>query len=404
MAGGADATASATTVQANALGILRRSIWLISLPFGILGFVLPIFGKQIGAGAAQIGLFFSVFSLMTVLLRPLVGAGLDRYGRRRFFLFGLAGYGLTMFAFAFANGVWAIVAARTLQGISSAFLWLAAQAVTADVAGEQERALTFGRVEQSSWQGAMLGTFVGFGVLVPLGLEDGWQWLFMGYGAISVVALWLAWRRLPETYRPEPTVDRRPIVWTRPWVLLLLVTAVTGASVSMLAPIMMIYLQDKLSAGVSMLALAYVPAALVWVLLPAWLGRLADRYGRKPLMVFGLAVASVSSFVIPFLTSLLTLAILWVVQELCYAAGDPAERALVADLTGGDQRGRAYGLYALAAGLGATVGPFVGGWLYETVGPHAPFYANGFVLALCMVVLWALLQVPSGPAGGVVRE
>jgi MFS family permease len=66
----------------------------------------------------------------------------------------------------------------------------------------------------------------------------------------------------------------------------------------------------------------------------------------------------------------------------------------VADLTGDDQRGRAYGLYALAGGLGATMGPLAGGWLYDRVSPAAAFYANGIVLALSVLVLWALLQVP----------
>jgi MFS family permease len=88
------------------------------------------------------------------------------------------------------------------------------------------------------------------------------------------------------------------------------------------------------------------------------------------------------------------LAVLWAVQALGFAAGDPAEQALVADLTGGDQRGRAYGLYALAAGLGATVGPMAEGWLYENVGSQAPFYANGIILSLSTIVLWALLQEP----------
>jgi MFS family permease len=112
-------------------------------------------------------------------------------------------------------------------------------------------------------------------------------------------------------------------------------------------------------------------------------------------MALGTAAAAVTSFLIPGLTSLWALAALWAFQALCYAAGDPAEQALIADLTGGDQRGRAYGLYAMAAGLGATFGPLVGGWLYETVGPQAPFFANGIVLAVCTLALGTLLQVPN---------
>lgn len=376
------------------LKTLHRAIFLISLPFGILSFVLPIYGKEIGANAVQIGLFFSVFSLMTVLLRPIVGAALDRYGRRPFFIAGLAGYAATMFAFAFSDRIWNIVLARTVQGIASAFLWLAARAITADVSGADDRGRSFGSIDQSSSQGAILGTFIGFGVLTSLDIGGGWQPLFIGYGAVSLLAAILAFGRLPETNPSTAHQERRPIVWSRPWILLLAVTAVTGASWAMVSPILMIFLQEKLKVNIADLGIAYLPAALIWAMLPTKLGALADRFGRKPLMVLGLVVAAGSSFVIPGLRSLGGLTVLWALQALCYAAGDPAEQALVADLTGGDQRGRAYGLYTLAAGLGAAIGPLLGGWLYDAIGPHAPFFANGIVLGMCAVVLWTLLEIP----------
>ena len=63
-------------MQANSnpiLFTLRRTIFLISMPLFILGLMLPIYGKQIGASVVEIGLFFLVFSLMTVILRPVVG-------------------------------------------------------------------------------------------------------------------------------------------------------------------------------------------------------------------------------------------------------------------------------------------------------------------------------------------
>src|SRR5512139_1454772 len=88
------------------LRTLRRSVWLVSLPFFVLGLLLPIYGREIGASVVEIGLFFAVFSFMTVLLRPAVGWGLDRFGRRPFYLLGLAGYALTWVAFAFIDRTW----------------------------------------------------------------------------------------------------------------------------------------------------------------------------------------------------------------------------------------------------------------------------------------------------------
>ncbi len=112
-------------------------------------------------------------------------------------------------------------------------------------------------------------------------------------------------------------------------------------------------------------------------------------------MLLGMAVAAASSLLLPGLSTLVALAALQAVHALSAAASNPAQQSLVADLTDGDRRGRAYGLYALAGGLGATMGPLVGGWLYEHVNPTAPFYGNGIVLALSMLVLWAYLRVPA---------
>ena len=71
---------------------LRASIFFVSLPFGILMFALPLVGREMGASALEIGGLFSVFALMLVIIRPLVGHGLDRWGRRPFLIAGLSGY------------------------------------------------------------------------------------------------------------------------------------------------------------------------------------------------------------------------------------------------------------------------------------------------------------------------
>jgi DHA1 family multidrug resistance protein-like MFS transporter len=386
---------------------LQRSLFFISWPFFLIGLLLPVYGLEIGADVVQIGLFFSAFSLMTVVLRPLVGRGLDWFGRRPFFVLGLAGYALAMVSFAYADQVWAIIAARVMQGVASSFMWLAAYATTADVSVREQRGRAFGNVIQASTRGSIVGVFVGFTLLnATFHLNEGayeiggWTTMFLAFALVGLYALFLAWRRLPET-KPEVTHETaQRISWSRPWLLLLLVTLVTGASWAMVSPLLIIFLQERLGASVETLAWAYFPSALVWALLPSRLGALADRFGRKPLMVLGLVAAAAGSFFLPSLSSVLAFAVLWAVLALCFAAGDPAEQALVADLTGYDRRGRAYGFYAMANDLGATIGPFGGAWLYQHFGASAPFYANSFLLALCALLLVFFLHLPAGQATG----
>jgi MFS transporter, DHA1 family, multidrug resistance protein len=178
------------------------------------------------------------------------------------------------------------------------------------------------------------------------------------------------------------------ILQKRPLLVLLAVTVITSASSAMVAPILMVFLQEKFKAGVADLAWAFFPAAIIWAVLPTRMGSLADRFGKRVLMVVALAAATVVAVLIPIASSLLLMTILWAAEAVCFSASDPASQALVADLTGSDQRGRAYGLFALAGGLGAVAGPLAGGWLYDHVSQAAPFLGNGIVLAISAVILW----------------
>jgi MFS family permease len=154
----------------------------------------------------------------------------------------------------------------------------------------------------------------------------------------------------------------------------------------------MVFLQEKFHAGMTDLAWAFFPAAVIWAVLPTRLGTLADRFGRKPLIVLALVAATAVTLLIPRAGSLAALAVLWAAEAVCFAASDPASQALIADLTGSDERGRAYGLFALAGGLGAVAGPLAGGWLYDSISQTAPFIGNGIVLAASAVLLWLGLQ------------
>jgi MFS family permease len=64
---------------------------------------------------------------------------------------------------------------------------------------------------------------------------------------------------------------------------------------------------------------------------------------------------------------------------------------MVGDLANDQERGRVYGLYELVVGIGASLGPLLGGWMYDNVGQDIPFFINGALMMLAAV--WAGLTL-----------
>ena len=101
-------------------------VLLGSASFVFLNFGLPIQAKRLGADATLIGGMYTVFTLTMVVVRPLVGWALDRYGRRWFFASAFGFYTVAMWAFSRATGVDDFYLARFLQGIGASLMWVSA--------------------------------------------------------------------------------------------------------------------------------------------------------------------------------------------------------------------------------------------------------------------------------------
>ncbi len=381
------------------LNALWKATFLVSLPLGVLSFALPIYGRMLKASAFEIGALFSAAALVPVIVRPFLGRILDRWGRRPFFLAGLASYAVSMALLCAAKSVLVLGIGRLVQGMGQALLWLSAYAIVADVSTADRRGRGFGAIDEATNRGALVGVLpglLGIGLMQLAGLawEITWPVLFGVYAAAACGGFVLGARRVGETRpRTGARITSRPL--TLQIAALMGIVFVTGASTAMVWPIIVIFLQDRLGAGAVTLAIAYLPAALISSFLPSRLGRVTDRFGRKPVMALGLVIGALASALIPQLSSLVLLALLWGVDSLGYTASSPAERAFVADIAGSDARGVSYGLYTFAYFLGTAIGPLAGGWLYDNVGKASPFYLNSVMLLVAAVLIMTLLREPA---------
>ncbi len=363
---------------------LKNAIVLASFPFGILTFALPVYTQRIGGDALALGGLFSVFSLLAAVLRPLVGKGVDRRGAKGFLAAALLCYAASMLLFSFSRTVPLLYVSRLVQAVGASLMWTPAYTLMAESAAEPERGKALGRVDAAASRGAMYGADAGFAVLLLTPLLPGWSILFKAYAALALAAAAVVLFRIPNAApKPEaPAGGGAKTPFKPDFVKLLGVVFLSASSSSMLSPILLVYLQDRFTKDVGLLALAFIPSALISAFLPSRLGGIGDRFGRLKPMVLGLTASAAASFGIVGCRSLVPLAVLWAVEALGAAAASPAETSLVADLAGENVRGSAYGLYLFTAGIGAAAGPLLGGFLYDSAGHAVPFILNGALLLL----------------------
>jgi DHA1 family multidrug resistance protein-like MFS transporter len=374
------------------LSAVTTPVMFGALSFGFLSFILPVYTHELGADAVQIGGLFSVFTLTLLAARPIVGWLLDRFGRRWFFAASLGFYVIAMLVFSRAEGLTDFYVARLVQGVGAALMWVSARTIIADVTVADGAGRAMGRLTQAGARGILLGGFWGFSLLGLLPMAQAWTWAFLGYAVAAltglVIAVWLGSETRPEHTDASPAMGHVPPLFFR----LLPIVLLSNFASALIVPVYLIYLQDRFDVPVLGLATAFLPGVIVMATLPAHAGRLSDRFGRIPLMVFGLLASASVSMLLPTVPSLVWLALMYLLFFTGWALVEPAEAAMVADLAGEHQRGRIYAWYEFSVGIGAATGPLVGGFVYENLGKPMPFYVNAALLLLAASLIWIFLR------------
>ncbi|NEU58528.1 MFS transporter [Halorussus sp. MSC15.2] len=128
-------------------------------------------------------------------------------------------------------------------------------------------------------------------------------------------------------------------------------------------------------------------------------GYLADRYGRKPVMVASMALSAPTLAAYALVTSAPTFVAVAAAAGLAAGLFAPASQAMVADLTPDADREQAYGLLKVASNAGFGSGFVVGGLLYG-VAHTAVFVADGLTSGVVAVLLAVALPRVSGATEG----
>ena len=126
-------------------------------------------------------------------------------------------------------------------------------------------------------------------------------------------------------------------------------------------------------------------------------GSLGDRYGRRRILVLGVALFAAASAACGLASDLAILIMARIVQGVGAALLMPSSLALLGTAFTGPARGKAIGIWAAAGAAMGAAGPVLGGWLVDAFSWRMIFAINIPIAAASIVLAWR--YVPTDPEG-----
>jgi MFS family permease len=202
------------------LFIVFLTVFIDLLGFGMVLPLLPLYARQFSVDESgwTLGLLMASFSAMTFLFAPVWGRLSDRIGRRPTLMFGLAGSVAFYSLFAVASLIGSLgllFVARIGAGIMGATIPVA-QAYIADTTSREHRAKGMALIGAAFGMGFTFGPLLGF-FAAPSGTGDPGPGPGYAAACLSLVALMLAWFKLPESLRPESHAAARKLFDAAAW-------------------------------------------------------------------------------------------------------------------------------------------------------------------------------------------
>jgi MFS family permease len=410
--------------------------------------LIPVYVAALGSGAVILGIIEGVAESTAALLKLVSGIISDKIGKRKILV--LVGYTVSSLVrplTGIVTAAWQIVIIRMFDRVGKGIRTAPRDALVASTVDEGIRGKSFGFHRAMDHTGAVIGPvlaiitllvlFIGFGFRDSL-LALRWTFLLAIIpGLLAVLTIIFFVRESAPSGNNKKSFRFSLSSFDKNFkkYLLIVILFTLGNSsdafllfrveesiresgavvdiVNRIAP-----LHDMVSnfgndeAKATVINILFLP--LVWAffhiikaIFSTPLGALSDRIGRIKVINTGWGIYAfvyLSFALLVFLPAgiqIVATFILFAVYALYYAFSEGAEKALVADMAGNDQRGSAYGLYNLAVGLGALPASILFGFIYSFFDKVVPgfggtiaFSFGGAIAIISMILLSSEVKEP----------
>ena len=308
----------------------------------------------------------------------------------------------------------AVLVAATLHAAASCVLGPAIAAISLGLVGHAAIGERFGRNARFASIGAALSAAVmgGFGYFFTP------QAVFFVTAALLVPTLLVlrgvaaaeidperAHGNLPELRAGKPPVDLRSLLSKRALLVFGCCILLFHLANAAMLPLMGSVLTMRSSQWATVLIGAcMVGPQIVVALFSPWVGRQAQRIGRKPLLIAGFAALPIRGLLLATVTDPYLLVAVQLLDGLTAAVMSVMVPLTIADLTRGSGRfNLTQGVVGTMMGLGASISPTFAGYMSDTFGSPAAFMGLAAVAMCALATVWFLMP-ETRPAASELRN
>jgi MFS family permease len=344
----------------------------------------------LGGNRVHLGLIEGMADSTASLLKLWSGARSDRAARRKGFV--VFGYALATVArplIGMAAAPWQVFAARMADRVGKGVRTSPRDALIADSTEPGMRGRAFGFHRAMDHLGAAIGPLLASAFLLAWpGQLRALFLLTLLPGLIVLTVLVLGLRETAMIGPPKEGLRLTLEPFGRDFRLLLL--ALVVFTLGNASDAFLLVRAGELGVPVPLLPILWCVFHVAKSGGNLLAGRAVDRLGPRPLILGGWGIYALVYLAFALATAMWHIWALFLIYSLFYALTEPAEKALIADLVGGERKGLAFGWYNFAIGIAALPSSLIFGALYEAFGPLVAF---GWGAALALIAALMLVGV-----------
>ena len=357
----------------------------------------------------EIGLVLTVAGLVALVGQMPGGALVDAARSERL----VAGVAVTLIAgSALVYATWpifpAVLAAATMHAAASCVLGPAIAAISLGLVGHAAVGERFGRNARF----ASIGAGLSAAVMGAFGYFFSAEAVFFVTAALLVPTLLVLRHMVSEEIDPERAHGNRPerraskspaelrsLLRKRPLQIFGGCILLFHFANAAMLPLMGSVLTTRSSEWATVLiAACMVGPQLIVAAFSPWVGRQAQRWGRRPLLIAGFAVLPVRALLFAVVTDPYLLVAVQLLDGLTAAVFAVMVPLTVADLTRDTGRfNLTQGIVGTMMGIGASLSPTFAGYMSDTFGSESAFLGLAAIAVLGLTAVWLLMPETRPP-------